>query len=777
MLPFSRPLLLAALALGLAAPAFAQNGDKSDKDGIVQKDPIPADKIPPSPMLSPAEEIRQMVVEKGFVVEAALTEPAIELPVCAQFDEAGRLWVVEMRTYMPTLDGHGEEEPKNLISVHTDTNNDGTYDKTDIFLDGLVMPRALAIFADGILMIETPKLVWVKRDGLKAGERTVISENFAVGGNVEHLPNGLLRNLDGWIYNAKCDQRLRRRPNGTWQIEKTEFRGQWGIARDDYGHLFYNNNSRLLQGDDLAPGAGPAFKDAAALYGKNLAAGNSIWPARVNPGVNRAYDGKTLGKDGKLSSPTAAAGLVIYRGANFPADCYGDAFIATPCGNLVKRLKLGDSEGILNAAQPFTGREFIASKSERFRPVNMLEGPDGCLYIVDMSVGPLQHKTYMTSYLRKQYAGRGLDKPAHQGRIWRVRFEGNPRGPLPPLANATGEALVSQLKAKSGWTRDMAQNLLRDKPWDDATTAALNKLALDDAAPLARVLALHTLASTGKLTPAAVAAAETSADARVRSHALRAASDSVPANSFPAKDLMDLLAKAAADKSPEVTRQILRSLSAVFAQEPARAAELAVKLAGAPKADKSYAVLAVSASAGQEKALVAAAGKSPLATLAEGSQKAREKTSAKVTVPAAAQAVMEAGHTAFMVNCSGCHGLEGQGMPNMAPPLADSDYVDGAAKRLVHIALDGLEGPVTVSGKKYAPPEVLPNMPGFRANPALDDQTLANLLTYLRYSWGHKAGQVTAEEVAAIRQGTASRTKAWTEAELHQETAVKKVKN
>jgi mono/diheme cytochrome c family protein len=323
----------------------------------------------------------------------------------------------------------------------------------------------------------------------------------------------------------------------------------------------------------------------------------------------------------------------------------------------------------------------------------------------------------------------------------------------------------------------MAQNLLRDKPLDDATLAALNKLALDDSTPLARVLALHTLASTGKLTPAAVAAAETSADAKVRSHALRAAADSTPANSFPAKDLMEVLAKAASDKSPEVIRQVLRSLAAVFPQEPARAAELAVKLANSPKADKSFAILAVSASAGQEKALIAAAGKSPLATLAETSQKAREKTSVKVTIPAAAQAVMEAGQAAFMVNCSGCHGLEGQGMPNMAPPLADSEHVDGSAKRMVHIVLDGLEGPVTVSGKKYTAPEILPNMPGFRANPALDDKTLANLLTYLRYSWGHKAGQVSAEEVATIRQATATRSKAWTEAELQQEAGTKKAKN
>lgn len=88
----------------------------------------------------------------------------------------------------------------------------------------------------------------------------------------------------------------------------------------------------------------------------------------------------------------------------------------------------------------------------------------------------------------------------------------------------------------------------------------------------------------------------------------------------------------------------------------------------------------------------------------------------------------------------------------------------------MHIVLDGLEGPVTVDGKRYAPPEILPNMPGFRANPQVDDKTLASLLTFLRYSWGHKAGLVTPEEVKTIREATATRTKAWTEAELRELT-------
>ena len=53
--------------------------------------------------------------------------------------------------------------------------------------------------------------------------------------------------------------------------------------------------------------------------------------------------------------------------------------------------------------------EFLASTDERFRPVNLNNGPDGCLYIVDMYHGILQHHLYVTSYLRQQMLDRGLD--------------------------------------------------------------------------------------------------------------------------------------------------------------------------------------------------------------------------------------------------------------------------------------------------------------------------------------------------------------------------------
>ena len=65
-------------------------------------------------------------------------------------------------------------------------------------------------------------------------------------------------------------------------------------------------------------------------------------------------------------------------------------------------------------------QEFLASTDERFRPVNASMGPDGCLYVVDFYRGVIQHKRFLTSYLRRQSAERQLDKPIGLGRIYRM---------------------------------------------------------------------------------------------------------------------------------------------------------------------------------------------------------------------------------------------------------------------------------------------------------------------------------------------------------------------
>ena len=86
------------------------------------------------------------------------------------------------------------------------------------------------------MVAEPPRLWYVERDGDRPGKKTLVDDKYAEGGNVEHQPNGLLRNIDNWIYNAKSSWRYKKKGD-QWLKEKTHFRGQWGLSNDDYGRL------------------------------------------------------------------------------------------------------------------------------------------------------------------------------------------------------------------------------------------------------------------------------------------------------------------------------------------------------------------------------------------------------------------------------------------------------------------------------------------------------------------------------------------------------------
>ncbi len=116
---------------------------------------VPFDEIPPSPALTPKEALESFILHKDFEISTVVNEPEVQNPLALRFDGDGRMWVVEMRAYMPDANGTGEEEPIGRISIHEDTNDDGVYDKTSVFLDGLNQPRSIA-FYKGCLLYTSP---------------------------------------------------------------------------------------------------------------------------------------------------------------------------------------------------------------------------------------------------------------------------------------------------------------------------------------------------------------------------------------------------------------------------------------------------------------------------------------------------------------------------------------------------------------------------------------------------------------------------------------------
>ncbi|MGH8428862.1 MAG: c-type cytochrome, partial [Solimonas sp.] len=122
-------------------------------------------------------------------------------------------------------------------------------------------------------------------------------------------------------------------------------------------------------------------------------------------------------------------------------------------------------------------------------------------------------------------------------------------------------------------------------------------------------------------------------------------------------------------------------------------------------------------------------------------------------------ASFERGEKLFPEYCSACHQPQGQGIPGAFPPLADSDRVKSENDKLIRIVMNGLAGPITVKGETYQ--STMAPLGG-----VLNDQQIADVLTFVRHSWNNSGGAVDAEEVAAVRRRYGSRQGFWTVKEL-----------
>lgn len=115
--------------------------------------------------------------------------------------------------------------------------------------------------------------------------------------------------------------------------------------------------------------------------------------------------------------------------------------------------------------------------------------------------------------------------------------------------------------------------------------------------------------------------------------------------------------------------------------------------------------------------------------------------------------------------CAVCHGVKGEGLAGVYPPLAGSDWVNGSEEPLIKTLLHGLQGPIRVSGKEYSA-AAMPGFGQFARSPFnWDDAKIARVLTYIRQAWGNNSAAVVTETVTRIRLATGDR-EPWTQEEL-----------
>ena len=705
-------------------------------------------------------------IEEGFNLDLVAAEPLLVAPVAMSFDDEGRIWVTEMPGYMSNMEGNDEQELNGSIKILEDRDGDGMMDHTTIFLDSLVLPRALVHVYGGLLYAEPPYLYFAEIENDIPKNRVVVDSIYAAEGNPEHQPNGLVMNIDNWIYSAKSNFRYRR-SKGTWIKEPTTFRGQWGVSNDDFGRLYYNNNSTQIVGDYIVPNRLTRNEYLVPKFGvrKSLTDNQRVYPLQPTL-VNRGYSKGVLDADSLLVNVTAACSPLVYRGGDFPLGYKQNVFVCLPEINAIKRNIITFHGDSTSAKQAWEGKEFLASMDEGFRPVSLANAPDGSMYVVDMHRGIIQHTAYSSPYYLKKAKASQIDTLVNYGRILRIKSEAAKMSFF--KTDLQNENLLASLSHSNGWIRDRAQQkLIRNHI--PSHIPLLENLVMDEEKPLAQLHALYVLEGTQQLSFDFLSKAALSANPQVVSHALVLLEGFISQDN--ATKVLQVFAKLQARNDIIITLYLASTLGSWAKVSQQEFFPMIVQLFENNSNNQIVAEALLSGLSVQEEALLDYLNTTDItgSTLLKigllqvlDNRKANTKNRIFTTVSLAADNRTN-GAKIFRQICASCHGINGEGIESLAPPLIKSEYVSEPIERLALILLHGLNGPVHVNGERY---EFNQAMPGLIGNEALTDKDIADIISYVTNAFSDNPKGITVEKILELRNKKSISGGEYTEAEL-----------
>lgn len=706
-------------------------------------------------------------IEDGFELEVIAAEPLLKAPVAIDFDAKGRIWVTQMPGYMSDLQGSGEGEPTGSIRILEDLDGDGIADHTKIFMDSIVMPRALAHVYGGLLYAIPPNLWFVEIANDKPVNKVLVDSIYAVEGNPEHQPNGLELNIDNWIYNAKSNFRYRR-IQGVWKKEPTTFRGQWGMTHDNFGRLYYNDNSRILLGDYVLPNTlinNKYFTPKASLD-KLLTTNQRVYPLHATS-VNRGYADGVLNADSVLINATAACSPLVYRGGAFSEGYNQNVFVSIPEGNLIKRLLLTFTGDSVIAKQAWQEKEFLTSTDEGFRPVSLKNGPNGSMYIVDMHRGMIGHHAYLSPYLRDKAKTTRLDTLVNFGRIVKVKHKDEVADVIPDFNTLNGTQLVSLLNNKNGWVRDRAQHFLIFKEFTQVMQS-IKDLAINSDNKLSQMHALYVLEGWGELSFDFLTEVMKVDNSEVVAHAI------VLSKPFVSKENID---KAFKVFNTVIYRNELEldiylgnvlgswialdeekftpAMMKILERRPTNSTVTESLISGLTDSDSMISENTTMMDEFKHTEFVNKLARSL-------SDKKNEKMNSIYTRKSINEDNRTSGAKMFNHICASCHGVNGQGIDGLAPPLMSSEHVKNT-ERLALIILHGLEGPVHVNGEEY---NINLAMPGLIRNETISNKDIADIISYVANAFSDVPKTLSKERINELRSVKSSSGMEFTEAEL-----------
>ncbi len=721
-----------------------------------QLPPVPTN-FAPSPkngstqFLSGDDAMKTFTMAPGYKVELFASEsdfPTLANPVQMSFDNKGRLWVAVMPTYPHYRPG--DAMPNDKLVIYEDTNNDGRADKETVFADHLQLPIGFELTPEGVYLSQEPNLCLLVDDNHddRADRMEIIMHGFDTH-DTHHAISAYCADASGAFYLLE-GRFLHSQVETPYGPRRCNDGGVWRF--DPKSHRL----ERYSQADYSNPW-GMSFNYWEQAHISDASPGENWWGLPVSAKMPYGIEiPKVEQFVPKRSRPTSGAEFVSSR--HFPDEQQGDFMICNSIGFL--GISFGkpkdDGSGFIGTANG----DLLTSKDGNFRPVDLEFAPDGSLYVIDWHnplIGHMQHNA------------RDPNRDHDHGRIYRITYPSRPLLTPAKVAGATVPELLENLKLPEYRTRYRTRRELRSHHATEVLPAIKSWVAsLDKADPYYEHHLCEALWATW---------AQNQPDADILKQCLagqkfeaRAAAVSVlrfNPEKIPAAT--DLLMQAARDPHGRVRLEAIVAASWLDNADGARIALEALKLPldrwMGPVTDTilrntlndDIAVLQKAGNLNLADNPNAAGYLAGTFKIAAAPVSAEDKVYGPTRKLNAEEAKIYAlGKSVFSrdAHCATCHQPNGQGVPNIYPTLAKSNWIDND-ERLIKIALKGLWGPIEVKGAKFDPTKGTPPMMGF--GPLLNDDELAAVLSYVRQSFGNDGPFISPDKVREVRQATSSR--------------------
>lgn len=474
----------------------------------------------------PNDQIAGFKLPPGFEMQLVVADPDIGQPMNLNFDVQGRLWITHTVEYpFPAkgagveprsrrFPGIGDHAPRDRLTVISGIDRNGKPAKITHFAGGLNIPIGQTPIADGnsAVVYGIPSIFLCKDndgDGRSDSRSTLYSRfgNVDVHGNA----SSFTRWIDGWIYGCHGFHNTSKIRDGGGELTTLVSGNTYRFREDGSRFELYTRGQTNPFGMTFDPLGNLYSSDCHSKPIYALLRGASY------PGIGARADKIGFGPEmiDHGHGSTGICGPAYYSAEQFPPDYRDNIFICNPVNGRIHRNKL-DSTGATLYCR--TQPDFVVTKDKWFRPVDLVVGPDGALYVADFCNLIIGH--YEAP----------LDAPNRDrthGRVWRIVWKGKGSRALSPTYDLTKlsiDELAKRLSDPNLLVRTLATNYLVDAHGRSAE-AAVKRALQTTRNSHARAHALWVLERTVGLGDAAVVKYAADPDRLVRVHLMRILSE------------------------------------------------------------------------------------------------------------------------------------------------------------------------------------------------------------------------------------------------------------